>query len=55
MKHLISFFKMQRGYNGYNYDTFEAKMYFSLIRVLKSKKKEVSTNFVILSRLRNIG
>ena len=32
---------MQGDYNGYNYDTFEAKIYFSLIIVLKSKKKKL--------------
>ena len=35
---------MQRDYNGY----------FSLIRVLKSKKKEAGTNFVLLSRSGNM-
>ena len=33
---------MQRGYSGYSYDTFLAKIYFSLIRVLKSKKKKLA-------------
>ena len=45
---------MQRDYNGYNYDTFKAKIYFSLIRVPKSKEKEVGTNFVLLSRSRDM-
>ena len=33
---------MQRDYNGYNYHTFSAKIYFSLVRVLKSKKKKLA-------------
>ena len=33
---------MQRDCNGYNYDTFQVKIYFSLIRVLKSKKKKLA-------------
>ena len=32
---------MQRDYNGYNYDTFSAKIYFSFIRVLKNKIKKL--------------
>ena len=39
---LISFFIMQRDYNGCNYGTFWAKIYFSVIRVLKSKKKKLA-------------
>ena len=34
---------MQRDYNGYNYDdTFDAKISFSLIRVLKSEKMKLT-------------
>ena len=33
---------MQRDYNGYNYHTFYTKINFSLIRVLKSKKKKLA-------------
>ena len=33
---------MERDYNGYNYDTFLAKTYFSPIRVPKSKKKKLA-------------
>ena len=33
---------MQKNYNRYNYDTFQAKIYFSLIKVLKSKKKKLA-------------
>ena len=37
-----SFFIMQRDYNGYNYHTSSAKIYFSLITVVKSKKKKLA-------------
>ena len=37
---------MQRDYNSFNYDTFLVKIYFSLIRVLKSKKKKVALTFL---------
>ena len=33
---------MQKDYNGYNSDTFQVKIYFSLVRVLKSKKKKLA-------------
>ena len=33
---------MQREYNGYNYDISYIKIYFSLIRVLKSKKRKLA-------------
>ena len=33
---------MQGDCNGYNYDNFYTKIYFSLIRVLKSKKKKLA-------------
>ena len=33
---------MQRDHNGYNYHTFKVKMYFSLIRILKSKEKKLA-------------
>ena len=33
---------MQRDYNGYSYHTFSAKIYFSLVRVLKNKKKRLA-------------
>ena len=32
---------MQRNFNGYNYHSFSAKIYFSLMRVLKSQKKKL--------------
>ena len=32
---------MQRDYNGNDYDTFSAKIYFSLIGVLKGKEKKL--------------
>ena len=41
---------MQGDYNGYSYHTFSGKIYFSLIIVLKSRKKEAGTNFVLLSQ-----
>ena len=42
---------MQRDYNGDNYDIFKAKIYFSLIRVLKIKKTRlVLTLFYCLSQ-----
>ena len=37
---------MQRDYNRYNYATFLAKNYFSLIRVLKSKKKKLALTLI---------
>ena len=37
---------MQIDYNGYNYDTFLVKIYFSLIRVLKGKKKKLVLTFL---------
>ena len=37
---------MQKDYNGYNYDTFLAKIYFPLIRVLENKKKKVVLTFL---------
>ena len=37
---------MQRDYNGYTYDTFLAKIHFSLIRVLKRKKKKLALTFL---------
>ena len=33
---------MQRDYNGYSYDIFQAKTYFPLIRVLKRKNNKLS-------------
>ena len=33
---------MKRDYNSYNYDTFSAKIYFSLIRALINKKKKLA-------------
>ena len=36
---------MQRYYNGYNYNIFLDKIYFSLIKVLKSKKKKLALTF----------
>ena len=42
---------MQRDHNGYNYHTFKVKMYFSLIRVLKSKEKKLAiTSFFFLGQ-----
>ena len=42
---------MERDYNGYNYNTFLAKIFFCLIRVLKSKKKELElTSLYYLSQ-----
>ena len=37
---------MQRDYNGYKYDTFLGKIYFSLIRILKCKKKKLALPFL---------
>ena len=37
---------MQSDYNSHNYDTILADMYFSLLRVLKSKKKKVVLTFL---------
>ena len=37
---------MQKDYNGYNYDAFLAKIYFSLIRILKRKKKKLALTFL---------
>ena len=37
---------MQGDYNGYNYDTISSKIYFSLKRVLKSKKKKLALTFL---------
>ena len=34
---------MQTSHNCYNYHTFSGKIYFSLIRVLKIKKKKVDS------------
>ena len=42
---LISFFIMERYHNGYNYDIFLVRIYFSLITVLKSKKKKLTLTF----------
>ena len=39
---------MQRDYHGYNYQNSEAKISFSLIRVLKNKEKEATSNFALL-------
>ena len=42
---------MQIDYNAYNYDTFLVKIYFSLIRVLKSKKKRLAlTSFYCIGQ-----
>ena len=42
---------MLRDYNGYNYHTFEAKIYFSLIKVLNSKKNKLElTSFYSLGQ-----
>ena len=38
---------MQNVYNGYKYHTFPAKIYFPLLKVLKSKKKVAVTCFVV--------
>ena len=38
---LIILILMRRSYNNYNYDTVSAKVYFSLTKVLKSKKKKL--------------
>ena len=40
---------MKKDYNGYNYHSFSAKIYFSLIRVLKRQQKKVTlTSFYCL-------
>ena len=39
---------MQKDYDGYNYDFFYAKIYFSPIRVLKSKKKKLALTYLLL-------
>ena len=52
---LISFFIMQRDYNDYKFDTCSVTIYFSLIRVLKSKKKKLAlTLLYFLSWMNNI-
>ena len=45
---------MKRNYSGCNYNTFKAKIYFSITKVLKSRKKIAGTNFVLLSRSRDM-
>ena len=37
---------MQIDYNGYNCDTFLVIIYFSLIKVLKSNKKNLALTFL---------
>ena len=44
---------MQRYYNGYNYHTFQADIFFSH-KNSKKKAKEACTNFVLLSQSRNM-
>ena len=44
---------MPKCFNGYNYHTFSAKIYFSLLKVKKKRKKGI-TNFVSLFRSRNM-
>ena len=46
---LISLILMRRYYNNYDYHTISAKVYFSVTKGLKSKKKKAGVNFVLLS------